>query len=220
MGLFGQGKKKDAKEVVKEWQTKLRKEQRVLERQIYGIQKEEGKAKQSLKMAAKRGETTSCKVLAKEIVRSRKAVNKIRVAQAQMKSVEYNMANQLATVRVSGSLQKSTEVMQAMQKLVNIGEVAKTMRDMSKEMMKMGIIEEMLEETLDDMDDQEELEDEVQEEVDKVIFEITAGKIGEAPDAVKDSLPVIVPEPEPEGAVGGQEADVTDMQARLEALRS
>lgn len=49
---------------------------------------------------------------------------------------------------------------------------------------------------------------------------LISGKIGEAPDAVKDSLPVIVPEPEPEGAVGGQEADVTDMQARLEALRS
>ena len=60
-----------------------------------GIQKEEAKAKQSLKMAAKKGETASCKVLAREIVRSRKAVNKIRVAQAQMKSVEYNMANQL-----------------------------------------------------------------------------------------------------------------------------
>jgi len=51
-------------------------------------------------MAAKRGETTSCKVLAKEIVRSRKAVNKIRVAQAQMKSVEYNMANQLGNVEI------------------------------------------------------------------------------------------------------------------------
>lgn len=45
------------------------------------------------------------------------------------------------------------------------------------------------------------------------------GKIGEAPDAVKDSLPVR----EPEGATAAssdEEEDVTEMQARLEALRS
>ena len=51
--------------------------------------------KQSLKQAAKQGEKGACSILAKEVIRARKAVNKIRVAQAQMKSVEYNMSNQL-----------------------------------------------------------------------------------------------------------------------------
>lgn len=41
-----------------------------------------------------------------------------------------------ATLRVAGSLQKSTEVMQAMQSLVRVPEVAATMRDLSKEMMR------------------------------------------------------------------------------------
>lgn len=70
-----------------------------------------------------------------------------------------------ATLRVAGSLAKSTEVMQAMQRLVRIPEVAQTMQDMSKEMMKAGIIEEMLDETFEDMEDQEELEDAAQVEV-------------------------------------------------------
>lgn len=43
-----------------------------------------------------------------------------------------------ATLRVAGSLQKSTEVMQAMQSLVHVPEVAATMRDLSKEMMKVS----------------------------------------------------------------------------------
>lgn len=75
----------------------------------------------------------------------------------------------LATLRVAGSLAKSTEVMQAMQRLVRVPEVAQTMQDMSKEMMKAGIIEEMLDETFEDMEDQEELEDAAQVEVCKLI---------------------------------------------------
>lgn len=55
--------------------------------------------------------------------------------------------------------------MQAMQRLVRIPEVAQTMQEMSKEMMKAGIIEEMLDETFEGMEDQDELEDAAQVEV-------------------------------------------------------
>ena len=41
----------------------------------------------------------------------------------------------------------------------------------------MGIVEEMLEDTMEGLDDGEELEDEAQEEVDKILWELTAGKI-------------------------------------------
>lgn len=39
---------------------------------------------------------------------------------------------------MAGSLQKSTEVMQAMQSLVSVPEVAATMRDLSREMMRVS----------------------------------------------------------------------------------
>jgi charged multivesicular body protein 3 len=39
-------------------------------------------------------------------------------------------------LRIAGALQRSTEVMKAMQQLIKIPEVAATMRDLSKEMMK------------------------------------------------------------------------------------
>ena len=42
----------------------------------------------------------------------------------------------LATLRVAGALEKSTQVMQSMQQLVKIPEVNQTMRELSKEMMK------------------------------------------------------------------------------------
>ena len=60
-----------------------------------GIKREEDKIKRSLKDAAKKGHRDVCNTLAKEIVRSRKAVNKIHTAKAQIKSVEYGMQQQL-----------------------------------------------------------------------------------------------------------------------------
>lgn len=42
-------------------------------------------------------------------------------------------------MRLSGSLQKSAEVMKSMQELVKVSDVAASMRDMSREMMKVSI---------------------------------------------------------------------------------
>lgn len=80
----------------------------------------------------------------------------------------------------------------------------------------------MLEDTFESLDpDADELEEEAQEEVDKVLWELTEGKLGEAPSAVTDTLK----EEEPAGPsrVAGVEEDdneLEEMQSRLEALRS
>jgi len=44
----------------------------------------------------------------------------------------------VAVLRMAGSLQKSTEVMQTMHNLIKVPEVAATMRELSKEMMKVS----------------------------------------------------------------------------------
>jgi charged multivesicular body protein 3 len=59
------------------------------------IQREEEKVKRSLKDAAKKGDKDVLRILAKELVQSRKAISKIHCAKAQIKSVEYSMTQQL-----------------------------------------------------------------------------------------------------------------------------
>ncbi|XP_039256410.1 charged multivesicular body protein 3-like [Styela clava] len=218
MGLFGKTPQRDPKEVVREWSAKMRKENRVLDRQIRSIQREEEKVKRSMKMAAKKNEMDVCKVLAKEIIQSRKAVGRIYTAKANISSIEMTMKNQAALVRVSGAMEKSTEVMKAMQSLVKIPEIQKTMMEMSKEMMKAGIIEEMMEDTFESMEDQDEMDEAAQDEIDKVLFEITAGALGKAPDKVTDELPEIAG-PSTENVEEDSE-DEQEMQQRLQALRS
>lgn len=108
--------------------------------------------------------------------------------------------------------------MAAMQRLVRLPEIADTMREMSKEMTKAGILEEMINETMESLeDDADEIEEEAQGEVDKVLWELTDGKLGEAP---------AVPQATPSGpaaskaAESEEEEDLDEMRSRLEALRS
>ena len=101
-----------------------------------GIETEKAKVTRTIKDSAKKGDVDSCRILAKEIIRAKKAVNKLYASKAQLSSVEMGMKNQLATLRISGSLQKSTEVMKYMQELVKLPEIQATMQELSKEMMK------------------------------------------------------------------------------------
>ncbi|CAB3369497.1 charged multivesicular body protein 3 [Cloeon dipterum] len=220
MGLFGKTPEKDPKEQVNEWCRKIRKESSQLDRQIRGIQREEEKVKRSLKEAAKKGDKDVCLILAKEVLRARKAIAKIYSSKAHLNSIQMQMKNQLATIRVAGALKKSTEVMTSMQHLVRVPEVAATMRELSREMMKAGIIEEMLEETFEGLEDQEELEEEAQEEVDKVLWEVTQGQLGKVPAMVTDTLPAAVVEPEAASALVDDPDELEEMQSRLQALRS
>ncbi|EGI63302.1 CHMP3 protein, partial [Pseudoatta argentina] len=218
MGLFGKSQEKNPKEMVQEWTHKLRKEGYQLDRQVRAIQREEEKVKRSLKEAAKKGDKDVCKILAKEIIRARKACNKIYTSKAHLNSVSLQMKNQLATIRVAGSVSKSTEVMQAMQSLVRVPEVAATMREMSKEMMKAGIIEEMLDETMDSIEDSEDMEDEADEEVDKILWEVTAGQLGTAPAVVTENPGIASTSAEEE--TEDDDKELEEMKTRLQSLRS
>ncbi|KAM4542421.1 charged multivesicular body protein 3 [Odontesthes bonariensis] len=220
MGLFGRTPEKPPKDLINEWSQKIRKEMRVIDRQIRDIQREEEKVKRSIKDAAKKGQKDVCVILAKEMIQSKRAVTKLYASKAQMNSVLLSMKNQLAVLRVAGALQKSTEVMKAMQSLIKIPEIQATMRELSKEMMKAGIIEEMLEDTFESMEDGEEMEEAAEEEVDKILFEITAGALGKAPNKVTDALPDLQPTAAAAASDDESEEDIEAMQSRLAALRS
>lgn len=62
---------------------------------LAAIQREENKVKLSLKDAAKKNQVDVCKILAKEVVQSRKAVNKLYASKAQINSVMMSMDQQL-----------------------------------------------------------------------------------------------------------------------------
>jgi len=116
-------------------------------------------------------------------------------------------------VKVTGSLQRSTEIMKLSNQLIKLPQINAVMREMSMEMTKAGIMEEMLDDTLEGLDEDEELEEEAEAEVDRVLYEITDGKLGVA--GAGKELPTLTDEQE---EINDQE--MARMQAQLNSLLS
>lgn len=94
-----------------------------------------------------------------------------------------------ATLKVTGTLQSSTEILKMTNSLVKLPELSASMRDMSAEMSKAGIMDDMIDDVMGDTEDlDEEEEQEAEGEVDKVLFDITNGKMG-AVESASANLP-------------------------------
>lgn len=224
MGLFGKSKsaEEEAKEKVHDLTTKLRKEDRDLNKQIRLIEREEQKTITSLKQAAKKNEKDVCKVLAKSLVHARKSKSRIYASKAHINSIVLQMKTQLSQMKMAGSIQKSTEVMKSMQKLIRVPELQKAATELSKEMVKAGIIEEMINETIDGALDDEDTDEIADEEVEKVLMELTQGKLNDLPSIATGSIATDnkVPVTGAQAIASDDDEEEDDMSRRLEALRN
>ncbi|EOD07074.1 vacuolar protein sorting protein 24 [Emiliania huxleyi CCMP1516] len=203
----------DPREQVNKWKKEMRSESRKLDRQILKIQREEEKIKRSVKEAAKRGDTASCKTYAKEIVRSRKAVTRLHTSKAQMNSVVMQMQNQMSQAKVMGTLTKSADIMKAMNKLVKVEGISETMRNMEQEMTKAGLLEEMMDDAMETFEDEDD-EEAADEEVSKVLSEIATQQTGGMAAAPKQAVQAAAKEEEEEE----DEESLDLLRARLAAL--
>ncbi|CAL8094801.1 unnamed protein product [Calicophoron daubneyi] len=223
MGIFGA--KEDPRERLRNMVSVIRRQKYKIQRDITALQTQNKKVTMDIKKRAKAGNLDEAKIIAKELVNSRKAVSRLYAAGAHMDCLISELNCQAAANRMAGAIKDSTGVMKAMSALVKLPELNKTMQDLSKEMMKMGLINEMVDDTMESVTgDTELMDDEVTAEVNKIIAEVTTGQL---PDAVKDTLPAGVPLPSSSHAEVEElpesehdHSDIAEMQARLEALRN
>jgi len=167
MPLFG--KPPTPEEVVKKWKRELKKEERTLERTIHSIDMEENKVKVEIKNLAKKGDKNNVKTLAKELIRSRKAKEKLFNSRAQLHSVSMQLTSNLAMLKMGQTLAKSTQVMTYMNQLVRMPQLNAVMMAMAREMQKAGMIDEMIDDVMEDP----EVDEEADTEVDKIVDELT-----------------------------------------------
>ncbi|KAK4482658.1 hypothetical protein RD792_009822 [Penstemon davidsonii] len=213
--------KPNPQQLLKDWQRRLRQECRNIERQIRDIQREEKNVQKAIKEAAKRNDMGSAKSLAKEIVRSRKTVNRLHENKAQMNSVSMHLGESVAIARTVGHLSKSAEVMKLVNNLMKAPEVAITMQEFSKEMTKAGVIEEMVNDAVDSALDSEDIEEETEEEIEKVLTAIAGETAAQLPDAIrreKLKQPASTSEETEENI--DDEEELEEIRARLARVRS
>ncbi|KAG2723438.1 hypothetical protein I3760_02G171100 [Carya illinoinensis] len=203
--------KPSPQEQLRDWQRRLRQECRNIERQIRDVQREEKNVHKAIREAAKRNDMGSAKALTKEIVMSRKTVNRLHENKAQLNSISMHLGESVAIARTVGHLSKSAEVM----KLVN--NLMKAKQNST----------EFVTDSVDSALDSEDIEEETEEEVGKVLTEIageTATQLPEAARKERIELPAQRASTSQEEEAIAEDADdeeeLEELRARLAKVRS
>lgn len=206
----------------------IRANTRKLDRDMSQLKLLEQKTKQYILQSSKRGQkqpsqakqaAAETRTFARELVRIRKQSSRLATSKAQLQSVQMQVNEAFSVRKIEGSLKASTGIMKAVNSLVRLPELMGTMRELSQELVKAGIIEEMVGDSLPDDQLLEGEDDEAEAEVDKVLGEILEGKLAKAKVA---DLPVEeeAVAAEPEEDLEDQEITLAQMRGRLEALKS
>ncbi|CAH1441663.1 unnamed protein product [Lactuca virosa] len=210
--------KPNPQQLLRDWQRRLRQECRNIERQIRDIQREEKNVQKAIREAAKRNDMGSARALAMEIVRSRKTVNRLYENKAQLNSISMHLGESVAIARTVGHLSKSAEVMKIVNDLMRAPQMAVTMQEFNKEMIKAGVIEEMVNDAVDSALDTDDMEGEIEEEVDKVLTSIAGETAAQLPEAArKERLkqPATIAQDD-----GVDDEELEEIRARLAKVRS
>lgn len=154
------------------------------------------------------------RLLAKELIRSRKAKERLHVSKAQLNSVQLHLQQNLAQFKLAGCMKASAEVMASMNQALRLPQIHQAMVSMATEMQKAGLIEEMI----DDMMDNEDVELEADEEVDKVLMELALDTSGAMP-AIPGKIANAAETQEEEDLVEEDDTETQQMQDRLNALK-
>ena len=254
----------DPKTLAKQWQSKIRKEQRQLDAQVRDIERELAKSTREIKACLKRKDARSAKVLAIQVCKARKTIESLYETKANYNSISMRLGESVGRLTQVGSLGKSSEILkvrahlhanwcirfeaprflysvlpaarvvltslrhapsfaQSMNAIANVGQASKDVVAMSKEMFKMGVIEDVLEDTLAMTTFSTEEDDETDKEVDAILKEIAGEVSGTLPEKVSvaaaatSSFAAAAKENQP--VPEGNGIDESDMQSRLDALR-
>jgi charged multivesicular body protein 3 len=157
--------------------------------------------------------------LAKECGGVGKSINRLNTNKAQLNSIEMQVNETFALKKIQMSLKDSTTVMKNVNTLIRLPELSGTMNELSQELMKAGIIEEMVGDMLPGEELEEDGLDESEAEINKIIAD-ALGKdkekyLGQTEEAFPEAPDQIE---EPSTAVSEQ--DLASMRSKLEALRS
>ena len=205
----------------------IRANTRQLERDISQLKTLDSKTRQFIVNSSRRAErnpsqakqaSLETKTFARELVRIRKQSARLNTSRAQLQSVQMQVNEAFSVRKIQGSLKKSTGIMKDVNTLVRLPELSGTMHQLSAELVRAGIIEEMVDDAITDPQMLEEEEDEADAEVDKILQEVLQGKLSQV-QGVKPEQP-LEEEPAAEEPFEDQEATLEQMRGRLEALKS
>jgi charged multivesicular body protein 3 len=202
----------------------VRQNVRKLDRDIQMLKATDAKTKSLILQSSRRAQKNpsqakqanqDVRIFARELIRVRKQSGRLATSKAQLQSVQMQVNEAFSVRKIEGSIRASTGIMKDVNSLVRLPELTGTMRELSAELTKAGIIEEMVGDFIPDNELLEGEDDEAEEEVDKVLGEILKDRLPAAKQKEED-LPAqpVEEEEEEDGEMLAQ------MRGRLAALQS
>lgn len=122
-----------------------------------------------------------------------------------------------AMKKIESGIKASVGIMKDVNMLVKLPELTGTMRELSQELVKAGIIEEMVADSLPDNELLEGEDEEAEAEVDKILGEVLKDRTA-APALPNEPLGPVEAQPEEDDFEN--EETLAQMRNRLEALKS
>ncbi|KAI9886315.1 MAG: hypothetical protein M1823_001873 [Watsoniomyces obsoletus] len=212
----------------------IRSNVRSLDRDIHSLKATEAKTKTLILQSSKRAQRNpsqakqaaqDTRVFARELIRIRKQSARLATSKAQLESVGMQVREAFSVRKIEGSIKASTGIMKDVNTLVRLPELTGTMRELSQELVKAGIIEEMVGDSLPDETLMEGEDEEAETEVDRVLNEVLKGKLGKVEEKKPEPVGTEMPgreEEQPLEEEDEEEVELTleQMRGRLEALKS
>jgi len=216
------GRKKTPDEMLRQNQRALNKAMRELDRERSKMEQQEKKIIADIKKMAKQGQMDAVKIMAKDLVRTRRYVKKFMLMRANIQAVSLKIQTLKSQSAMANAMKGVTKAMGSMNKQMKLPEIQKIMMEFEKQSEIMDMKGEMMEDAIDDVMGDEEDEDESDAIVNQVLDELGLqlnDKLGDAPVGTGTLASTTAAKNKTAVAAGATDDDDADLQARLDDLR-
>uniref|UniRef100_T1IQ20 Charged multivesicular body protein 2a n=2 Tax=Strigamia maritima TaxID=126957 RepID=T1IQ20_STRMM len=216
--LFGH--KMTPEEMLRKNQRALNKAMRDLDRERAKMEQQEKKIIADIKKMAKEGQMDAVKIMAKDLVRTRRYVKKFILMKANIQAVSLKIQTLRSQNAMAQAMKGVTKAMQNMNKQLKLPQIQKIMMEFEKQSEIMDMKEEMMNDAIDDAmgdDDDEEESDAI---VSQVLDELGLQVSEQMSDLPSASGSLAQPANKKAAVAAGPVSDAdADLQARLDNLR-
>ncbi|KAH8032316.1 hypothetical protein HPB51_024093 [Rhipicephalus microplus] len=157
------GRKKSPEEMLRQNQRALNKAMRDLDRERVKMEQQEKKIIMDIKKMAKDNQMDAVKIMARDLVRTRRQVKKFILMRANIQAVSLKIQTLRSQNAMAQAMRGVTRAMQSMNKQLNLPQIQKIMQEFEKQSEIMDMKEEMMNDAIDDAmgDDEDEEERQV-----------------------------------------------------------
>uniref|UniRef100_A0A8C4MRM8 Charged multivesicular body protein 2A n=1 Tax=Equus asinus TaxID=9793 RepID=A0A8C4MRM8_EQUAS len=215
------GRRKTPEELLRQNQRALNRAMRELDRERQKLETQEKKIIADIKKMAKQGQMDAVRIMAKDLVRTRRYVRKFVLMRANIQAVSLKIQTLKSNNSMAQAMKGVTKAMGTMNRQLKLPQIQKIMMEFERQAEIMDMKEEMMNDAIDDAMGDEEDEEESDAVVSQVLDELGLSLTDELSNlpSTGGSLSVAASGKKAEAAASALVDADADLEERLKNLR-